>query len=288
MSLKEGSVEAFQSNWSQRKEAQFNHWCPNKSPKNQIQLAFLSHFEVFNNLMKNSHSQGKKSLEVGCGRGSLSSHFASDNWDVHLLDASEKVIETAQSVFKQNGHPGNFYVGDARDLPFEDNTYDSVSSIGLLEHFEDVQKVMEEQWRVLKPKGWFFGYIVPEKPDNVQKYFRWVNWLLKKSYSFFCKKKSSSTPKKEDIYRSDFDSKHYLKNIEHLDIENLHVFGMYSLPMISHSPEFPFSLLHPKLEWLLTKIFQCTLKVRSLITGKHGWICSEKMGQAFLVAFQKK
>ena len=63
---------------------------------------------------------------------------------------------------------------------------------------------------------------------------------------------------------------------------------MYPLPMISHSPEFPFSLLPKPIEKLLTKIFNIILSVRKKIYGRHGWICDEKFGQAFLVAFQKK
>jgi hypothetical protein len=72
-----------------------------------------------------------------------------------------------------------------------------------------------------------------------------------------------------------------------LKIKTLHVFGMYPMPMVSHSPEFPFSLLPAPLEMGLTRVFEASLKARQTLTGKHGWICKEEMGQAFLIAFQK-
>jgi len=280
-----GSKEEFDKNWKERKEANYNHWVKG-SPKNQIQLAFRSHWEVFQEIMGPAAERKGKSLEVGCGRGSLSSYFADSGWDTTLLDYSEAVLNTAEKVFKTNGHKASFVPGDANNLPFPDNSFDVTSSIGLLEHFEDVRTPISEQLRVLKPGGWFLGYIVPERPDNVQKYFNWINSIL----AFFAKLGGSSesvASQKTEIFRSDNYSEHYLKAMDGLEYKNLIVFGMYPMPMVSHSPEFPFSLLPPTMEKVLTKLFQGTLWVRRKVTGKHGWICSEQMGQAFLVAFQK-
>jgi len=280
-----GDTGNFDKSWRTRKEALYNHWTAGQ-PANQIQLAFRSHWEVFQELMGPLATTKGRVLEVGCGRGSLSSYFAHNGWDCTLLDFSPSVLDTAQAVFKRNGHSASFVPGDANQLPFADNSFDVTCSIGLLEHFEDVRKVMSEQLRVLKPGGWFLGYVVPERPDNVQRYFRWVNKILK-----LVAKLGGSGGKavvaKPDIYRSDFDSTHYANELKGLPFDNLTVFGMYPMPMISHSPEFPFSLLPAPVEWVLTRIFEGALAVRRLVTGRHGWICSEKMGQAFLVAFQK-
>lgn len=280
-----GDIENFDKSWRTRKEALYNHWTAGR-PKNQIQLAFRSHWEVFRELIGPLASTKGKVLEVGCGRGSLSSYFAQDGWDCTLLDYSPAVLETAKLVFSRNGHKAEYVPGDANALPFPDESFDVTCSIGLLEHFENVGRVMEEQARVLKPGGWFLGYVVPERPDNVQRYFNWLNRILKFFASFGGADKKS-TAAKPDIYRSDFDSSHYVAALNNLQLKNLTIFGMYPMPMISHSPEFPFSLLPKPLELVLTRTFEFALVVRQKLFGRHGWICDEKNGQAFLIAFQK-
>jgi len=280
-----GSKNEFDKNWKNRKETTYGHWTKGL-PKNQVQLAFRSHWEVFKELIGPLAQTKGAALEVGCGRGSLSSYFSDDGWDVTLLDYSDSVLETAKSIFEINGHKASFIQGDANALQFEDSSFDVTYSIGLLEHFEDVKTPISEQFRILKPGGWFLGYIVPERPDNLQQYFNWVNRILKFFASVFSRNEKS-TQAKEEVFRSDKFSEHYIQAIEGLRYENLTVFGMYSMPMISHSPEFPFSLLPAPVEWVVTRIFEFSLGVRKLFTGRHGWICSEQMGQAFLVAFRK-
>lgn len=44
-------------------------------------------------------------------------------------------------------------VGDAENLPFEDNSVDVIISCAVLEHVENIEKVVEEINRVLKPNG---------------------------------------------------------------------------------------------------------------------------------------
>jgi SAM-dependent methyltransferase len=49
-------------------------------------------------------------------------------------------------------------VGDAEDLPFEDNEFDVAVMDAVLEHIPDVGKAFTEVSRVLKPGGIFVGY----------------------------------------------------------------------------------------------------------------------------------
>lgn len=279
---KQGSAEAFDLNWKNRQEAVYNHWVKGK-PQNQIQLAFRQHWLLFQELMEGNNY--KTCLEVGCGRGSISSYFADNGLNCTLLDSSESVLNTAKVIFKANGHTANFVHGNALDLPFTDYSFDVVVSIGLLEHFEEVDTPIKEQFRVLKPDGLFLGYIVPEKTDNIQKSFRWLNRLLAVSVDLFNKSEKNAT--KTDIYRSDFMSAHYLTAINDLTIKDLQVYGVYPLPMISHSPEFPFSLMPKFFEKVLVFIFECILWLRKRIFKRNPWTCSEKLGQAFLIAFKK-
>jgi len=83
-------------------------------------------------------------LDVGCGTsrfGFLSNYTGADFSDPMLQRAREK-------------YPGNRYVkADARELPFDDNSFDNVISTRLLMHLEDWEKALEEMYRVCKPDG---------------------------------------------------------------------------------------------------------------------------------------
>jgi len=280
---KMGDSENFDRSWRTRKETRYTHWIKGR-PTNQIQLAFRSHWEVFQELIGDLSNNTGDVLEVGCGRGSLSSYFADAGWRCTLLDHSPAVLETARGIFDVCGHKADFIPGDANDLPFAENMFDVTFSIGLLEHFENVRPVISEQLRVLRPGGWFIGYVVPERPDNVQRYFNWINTFLRLLSLFNTREPKARKP---EIYRSDFGSRHYINEMKGLTYSNLSTFGMYPLPMISHSPDFPFSLLPAPFELCLTRLFESVLFLRKKFFGKHGWICHEKMGQAFIIAAKK-
>jgi 2-polyprenyl-3-methyl-5-hydroxy-6-metoxy-1,4-benzoquinol methylase len=277
-----GSVEEFRASWRERQEAKYNHWTSGPV-RNQVQLAFRCHWEVFRDII--GQRQPGHVLEVGCGRGSLSSYFVANGWQATLLDSSPEVIEIAREIFMTNGHRSEFVVGDALDLPFADGNFDVVASIGLLEHFEKPGRALAEQWRMLKPGGWLLCYIVPERPDNIQRYFNWINWILAATIGKWVGR--ASPRGKPELYRSDAGSEAYMPYVECQRPAQLIVTGMYSMPMISHSPAFPFSLLPDPMERALVAIFQAALSLRRFFTGRHGWLCEERNGQAFLVAAQR-
>lgn len=90
-------------------------------------------------------------LDVGCGNGAIEYHLKSScNFDFYGFDKKDKVVALA----KQNlGNP-NYIVSDGnKKFPYEDNTFDVVLCIGLLEHIEDPHNVVKECLRVMKPDG---------------------------------------------------------------------------------------------------------------------------------------
>jgi hypothetical protein len=92
---------------------------------------------------------------------------------------------------------------------------------------------------------------------------------------------------KSDLFRSDFGSPRYLEALKGLPAHGVEFTGVYPLPMISHSPEFPFSLLPAPLELILVNIYSFVLWVRKKIYRRNPWMCNEKFGQAFLLHFRK-
>jgi len=275
-----GDTASFDANWKSRAESLYTHWTRGEVI-NQIQLAFRNHWLLFSELMKaaDNYNGGKKVLEIGCGRGSLSCYFSDAGYDCTLVDISENVIEVARKIFEVNDLNATFVVGDANNLELSDDTFDVIYSIGLLEHFEDIETPIKEQIRVLKPGGIWFGYIVPEYKDNVQKDYEWINEILK---GYQAASEEGAT-RKAEIYRSDFGSERYIPVLEKLGLSNVQASGVYPLPMISHSIDFPFSLMPDKSEAVLVEHFKTMLENNAQKTGKNPWLCEEGEGNAFLV-----
>ena len=277
---KQGDSASFDTNWKNREESLHTHWTRGKV-ENQIQLAFRNHWTLFSEIMKNTpeYSKGKRVLEIGCGRGSLSCYFSDSGYDCTLLDLSESVLDVAKDIFDKNKLKAKFIVGDANNLEIPNNSFDVIYSIGLLEHFDDVRTTISEQIRVLDTGGIWFGYIVPKYVDNVQKDYEWINDILKGYYQ----KNKDVNKNKESVYRSDLGSESYIPILEESGLKNIQVSGVYPLPMISHSIDFPFSLMPVDSEKSLVNYFEEKLKEIEIKTGEHPWLCKEGSGNAFLI-----
>lgn len=277
---KQGDSTSFDKNWKNREESLYTHWTRGKV-ENQIQLAFRNHWTLFSELIEEEkgYNGGKRALEIGCGRGSLSCYFSDAGFDCTLVDLSASVLDVAQGIFEKNDLKAKFIVGDANNLDMPSNSFDVIYSIGLLEHFEDVEKTLKEQLRVLDKGGIWFGYIVPKYTDNIQKDYEWVNDILKGYYN----QNGQSILQKQAVYRSDFGSERYIPILKKLGLKNIQASGVYPLPMISHSIDFPFSLMSDTSEKALVKYFEQMMEENRKKTRKHPWLCKEGFGNAFLV-----
>lgn len=279
-----GSSVEFDQSWKTRRETHYNHWC-RSTPRNQIQLAFFNHFRLFQRYLQRDGATPGACLEVGAGRGSISSYFAEAGYRCTLVDTSAAALHVAERVFALNGHRASYVVGDANRLEFADGSFDVVVSIGLLEHFREIERPLGEQLRVLRRGGRCFCYVVPERPDNVQRYFRPLNKALRAIAS--SRADARPTLPKQPVHRTASTSVSYIAALRALAAVEIESTGVYPLPMISPSPEFPFTLMHPLAERMLTSIFRSILSARAVFKRGREWTCRESFGQAFLVTFRK-
>lgn len=94
-----------------------------------------------------------KVLEVGCGAGWELVAWAKNGLQVTGLDLSPAAIQLAIKNFEFNNLPADLRVGNAEKLPFSDNSFDIVTSLGVLHQTESTEKAVAEVHRVLRRGG---------------------------------------------------------------------------------------------------------------------------------------
>jgi ubiquinone/menaquinone biosynthesis C-methylase UbiE len=124
---------------------------------------------------------GKKVLDVGSGNGYDLSKYAAEGAEVFGIDITEAGIDLCRKRFELLGLKGDFRVADAQDLPFADNTFDCVCSMGVLHHIPDTQKALDEIFRVLKPGGRLIVMFYHRHSAKYQLKYRVWSWVTGKS-----------------------------------------------------------------------------------------------------------
>lgn len=96
--------------------------------------------------------KGKLTLDVGCGSGRFTEVMCRWGAETVALDFSNAVDASKKNTDELGYHP-DYVQGDAMALPFADNTFDTVFSIGVLQHTAKPLQTLSEMCRVLKPGG---------------------------------------------------------------------------------------------------------------------------------------
>jgi len=93
-------------------------------------------------------------LDCACGVGYGSDILRRSAGAVIGVDVSDKAIAYAKEKYRAENLA--FIASDARSLPFDDASFDTVMSIETVEHFPDADKFIAEIHRVLRPGGLLF------------------------------------------------------------------------------------------------------------------------------------
>ena len=96
---------------------------------------------------------GRDVLDVGCGQGIDLVRYARTGARVTGIDLTPRHVELARRHLEAAGLAGKVVVGDAEQLPFDDDSFDRVSSNGVLHHTPDIAAALREIRRVLRPGG---------------------------------------------------------------------------------------------------------------------------------------
>lgn len=102
-------------------------------------------------------ARGCRMLEIGCGRGVGLARLADLCAPAKLagIDIDATLIEIAKARMAHFGLAAELYVGDVRDLPFEDASFDVVVDFGTCYHIDEPVAALREVARVLAPGGQF-------------------------------------------------------------------------------------------------------------------------------------
>ena len=103
----------------------------------------------------NINPQDCKVLDLGSGGGLFSEELAKIGFKTYGIDLSGNSILIAKHHARSNNLKINYKQSSGESIPFENNFFDLVFSCDVLEHVNDLPKVVSEISRVLKTDGCF-------------------------------------------------------------------------------------------------------------------------------------
>jgi SAM-dependent methyltransferase len=132
---------------------------------------------------------GCKTLDIGAGNGAHLQYENLDRQEYVALEQSEDLIETIKNSYPQV----KTVIGDCQqEIDFQDNYFDRVLAIHVLEHLDNLPKTLRETHRVLRPGG-EFSVVIPceggmlyqlgrkfsSERMFVKRYSQSYDWLIK-------------------------------------------------------------------------------------------------------------
>lgn len=139
--------------------------------------------------------KGKRILEIGVGLGADHQKFAEAGAILNGIDLTDRAIEHTYRRFQLLGLESNLQKADAEKLPFGDNSFDLIYSWGVLHHTPDINRAINEIYRVLKPNG--------EVKIMIYHKYSFVGYMLWIRYALLKGKPMTSL---KDIYNQYFES----------------------------------------------------------------------------------
>jgi 2-polyprenyl-6-hydroxyphenyl methylase/3-demethylubiquinone-9 3-methyltransferase len=100
---------------------------------------------------------GLRLLDIGCGGGLIAEPLARLGAEVTAIDAGEEAIEAARLHADQSGLAIAYRAISAEQLALEDNRFDCVLTLEVVEHVADLQSFLAACSELITPGGTFFA-----------------------------------------------------------------------------------------------------------------------------------
>lgn len=114
---------------------------------------------------------GKTVLEVGLGYGTLSQQLASVVGDYTGLDVAAGPVNMVNHRLRMQDLQGRAIQGSILNAPLPSDSLDALVAIGCFHHTGDVQRCVDETYRLLKPGG-----LAKIMVYNRFSYRQWLKW----------------------------------------------------------------------------------------------------------------
>ncbi len=98
---------------------------------------------------------GQDVLDLGCAGGFMAEALSESGARVTGIDPAKEAVEAARDHARAKGRDISYDVGVGECLPYENEAFDIVVCVDVLEHVSDLVTVLAEVARVLKPGGVF-------------------------------------------------------------------------------------------------------------------------------------
>ncbi|UCD20575.1 MAG: class I SAM-dependent methyltransferase [archaeon] len=160
-------------------------------------------------------NKNSKVLDAGCGSGYFTGFFASKKVKVIGIDTSKKARDMTKRNLAKLKLKAKVENGNVLKLKYKKDSFDVIFTDGLLEHFKNPEKILEQFKRVIKKKGVIITF-VPNK---------YSYWIFLKPFLM------------KDIHEDPFILKRLVKLHEKVGLKVVQKGGLNVLPFRC-SPEF--------------------------------------------------
>lgn len=124
----------------------------------------------------NEIGKDKAVLDIGCGAGMLTNALAKEGHEVFGIDLSENSLKVAQK--KDATGKVKYAKANAYALPYENESFDVVCAMDILEHVEEPSLLIQEAARVLKPDGLFFFHTFNRNFLSYLVVIKGIDWFV--------------------------------------------------------------------------------------------------------------
>ncbi len=143
-----------------------------------------------------SEKSPKNILDIATGTGDLAIALSKTGAEKIVgLDLSPGMLEVGKKKVNEKSLDKTIemVVGDSENLPFEDNSFDAITVAFGVRNFENLEKGLQEIYRVLKPEGHFLVLetSVPTKTPFKQGYRFYTKYILPNIGRLFSKDRSA-------------------------------------------------------------------------------------------------
>lgn len=176
--------------WNAANAKRLNAWY--ESPEGDYALS--REYELFQHLVSRWPRRGYTLLDVGCGTGVFLEMLWEYGFNVTGFDNNTEVLELARARL---GNRVDFQLGQIDHLPFDDDSFDYVSLLSVLEYAKAPVPVLQEAIRVAK-RGILVGFMnrcsayyllkgIPWPWVKTRRRGRWMNlWSLSRAVRTLC------------------------------------------------------------------------------------------------------